>query len=199
MARVVGPPISGYLALLPEKRGIGVRKQIAFLLALALVACLGGCGAERVSSGVPAVALAMEGPPLAIVGEYEGMSLEGSMDRTCMSGIGSLTVRGEDAQGREFLCTAKVDAPPTEKGRVRGAFQCTGERVLAFSLRNLGPDQGLGVAREPGHAGMMVFFYHVSREEAARRLPAVQQDIARLQQQANQKGKPAVSAVSPEK
>ena len=176
-----------------------MRKRIASLLGLALLACLSGCGAGRVSSGVPTVALAMEGPPLAIVGEYEGMALEGSMDRTCMSGVGSVTVRGEDAQGREFLCVAKVDAPPTEKGRVRGAFQCTGERVLAFSLRNLGPDQGLGVAREPGHAGMMVFFYHVSREEAARRLPAVQKDIAGLQRQADQKGKPAASAVSPEK
>ena len=185
------------LASLPENRGSGVHKRIAFLLALALLACLRGCGAERVPSGVPTVALAMEGPPLAIVGEYEGMPLEGSMDRTCMSGIGSITVRGEDAQGREFLCTAKVDAPPTEKGRVRGAFQCTGERVLAFSLRNLGPDQGLGVAREPGHAGMMVFFYHVSREEAARRLPAVRNDIAKIQQQqAGPKGKavPATAA-----
>ena len=184
--------MAGRPALLPGKKGgIKVRKRITSLLAVALLACLGGCGAERVSSGVPVVALAMEGPPLAIVGEYNGMSIEGSMDRTCMSGVGSMTVRGEDAQGREFLCTAKVDAPPTEKGRVRGAFQCTGERVLAFSLRNLGPDQGLGVAREPGNAAMMVFFYHVSREEAARRLPAVRNDIAKIQQrQAGQKGTP---------
>ena len=159
----------------------GLRERIALVLALVPLLCLSACGGVHSPSGVPSTALSMEGPPLAIAGEYEGMFLEGSMDRTCMSGFGSITVRGEDAKGREFLCTAEVDSPPTEKGRVRGALQCTGNRTLAFSLRNLGPDQGLGVAREPNHKNMMVFFYHVSREEAIRRLPAVKEDIARAQ------------------
>ena len=160
----------------------GLRKRIAPFLVLAPLLCLSACGGGHGPSGVPSAALSMEGPPLAIAGDYEGMFLEGSMDRTCMSGYGSITVRGEDAKGREFLCIAKVDSPPTEKGRVRGAFQCTGNRTLAFSLRNLGPDQGLGIAREPDHNDMMVFFYHVSREEAMRRLPAVKEDIAKARQ-----------------
>ena len=159
-----------------------LRKRILSFFALAPLLCLSACGGGHTSSGVPSAALVMEGPPLSIAGDFDGMSLEGSMDRTCMSGFGSITVRGEDSTGREFLCVAKVDSPPTEKGRVRGVFQCTGDRSLAFSLRNLGPDQGLGVAREPDHDGMMVFFYHVSREEAQRRLPVVKEDIAKAQQ-----------------
>ena len=163
-----------------------LRKRIVPFLAMLPLLGLGACGGGHGSSGVPAAALAMEGPPLAIAGEYEGMSLEGSMDRTCMSGFGSITVRGEDSKGREFLCVSNVDSPPTEKGRVRGGLQCTGNRSLAFSLRNLGPDQGLGVAREAGHDSMMVFFYHVSREEAIRRLPSVKEDIAKARQASRQ-------------
>lgn len=161
------------------------RKRTALFLALVPFLWLSACGGGQHSPrDVPPTALVMEGPPLAIAGDYEGMPLEGSMDRTCMSGFGSITVRGEDAGGREFLCTAMVDAPPTEKGRVRGVFQCTGDKALAFSLRNLGPDQGLGIAREPDQKGMMVFFYHASREEAIRRLPAVKEDIAKARQRA---------------
>ena len=157
--------------------GKGLRERMAAFLALVLIQCLNACGGGHNLQGVPSTALVLDGPPLVIAGTYGEMSLEGSMDRTCMSGYGAITVRGEDAGGREFLCMAKVDSPPTEKGRVYGAFQCSGERTLLFSLRNLGPDQGLGIAKEPEHDDMMVFFYHVSREEALRRLPAVKKDI----------------------
>jgi hypothetical protein len=131
---------------------------------------------------VPAAALITKGPALFIAGEYEGMSLEGAMDRTCMLGIGSIRLQGQDTEGQEFVCAAEMNSPPTEKGRLRGSLQCTKDRVLMFSLRNLGPDQGLGIAREFDHDGVMVFFYHASREEAGRRLPAVKEDIARALQ-----------------
>ena len=159
------------------------RKQLlkrtgVFFFSLPLL-CLSACGGGH--DPAPTVALALEGPPLAIVGEYMGMALEGGMDRAGMAGYGSIHLRGE-RDGQEFACEAKIDSPPTEKARIRGVLQCTGEKALAFSLRNLGPDQGLGIAREPGGANMMVFFYHVSREEAMRRLPGVKEDIARMQQ-----------------
>ena len=142
--------------------------------------CLSACGGGHSTSPTPGIAQALDGPPLAIVGEYVGMSLEGSMDRASMVGYGSISLRG-DRGGQEFVCEAVIDAPPTENARVRGAFQCTGGKKLPFSLHNLGPDQGVGVAREPGGSDMMVFFYHVSREEAMRRFPGVQEDIARAQ------------------
>jgi hypothetical protein len=165
----------------PACRPGGCRvKKTAFAraarLCLAVVLlCLGACGGRRAPSGA-GLPLALDGPPLALVGEYEGVSLEGSMDRACMVGVGAVSLRA--AGGEEFSCAATVDAPPTEKGRVRGIFLCTGERRLPFVLRNTGPDQGLGVAREPDHSGLLVFFYHVSREEALRRLPGVTADIA---------------------
>ena len=158
------------------------RKKTRAFFALIPLLWLSACGGGHNSSGVSPVALVMDGPPLAIAGDYESMVLEGSMDRTCMSGYGSITLRGEDSKGQELLCVATVDAPPTEKGRVRGALRCGEDKTLIFSLRNLGPDQGLGVAREPGHDSMMIFFYHVSREEAARRLPMVKDDIAKAQE-----------------
>jgi hypothetical protein len=144
----------------------------------AALLCLNACGGGRAPSGMPASFFATEGPALAVVGEYENMPLEGSMDRTCMLGIGGIALRGENAGGKEFLCTAAMNSAPTEKGRIYGVFQCTGEKRLMFSLRNIGPDQGLGIARDPDNSGMMVFFYHVSREEALRRLPVVKEDIA---------------------
>ena len=155
---------------------------VRVLFMLLPLLCFTACGGGQGPHVTPMVSLAMDGPPLAIAGDYAGMPLEGSMDRTCMTGVGSITIRGEK-DGREFLCTAKVDAPPTEKGRVRGMLHCTGDRPMAFSLRNLGPDQGLGIAREPDSDAMMIFFYHVSREEAFRRLPGVKDDIAKIRQE----------------
>ena len=98
------------------------------------------------------------------------------MDRTCMAGVGNITLRGE-RDGQEFLCTGTIDSPPTPKGRIPGIFTCSGNQALGFALRNLGPDQGLGIARASEDAALMIFFYHVSHEEAVRRFPSVQNDI----------------------
>ncbi|MDR1946225.1 MAG: hypothetical protein LBQ51_03560 [Desulfovibrio sp.] len=169
------------------------------------------CSTVRVSWPAPA----LTGPPLHIAGEYSGMSLEGTMDRGCMAGVGTLNLRavktvekgkkdetgdgvgprdevgpgdgvdpGEGAGagegigpnggvGAEFTCSGKVDAPPDRKARVNGVLECTSGRRMAFSLRNLGPDQGLGIARETREDTLMVFFYHAAESEAKRRLPEI--------------------------
>lgn len=83
----------------------------------------------------------------------------------------------------EFVCEAKVDAPPTNKARIRGVLQCSGGRQMLFSLRNTGPDQGVGIGKETEDGSLMVLFYHSSMDEARRRFPAVRQDILYAQQQ----------------
>ena len=146
-----------------------LKLSAGLLLYFSLFACAG-----KEPARAPAVALAMDGPRLALVGEYEGLSLTGSMDRTCMAGYGSMQL---EASGAVFVCTAEIDSPPTQKGRVRGVLHCTGGRALLFSLRNIGPDQGVGVGRESPEGDLLVLFYHASPDEAARRFPAVKADI----------------------
>ena len=120
----------------------------------------------------------MDGPPLAIVGEYSGLALTGNMDRSCMVGHGTLSLRATEP-GREFACTAEMDEMPTEKGRVRGLLRCADGRRMPFSLRNTGPDQGVGVGRDAKDGDLLLLFYHSSAEEAARRFPAVKEDLER--------------------
>jgi hypothetical protein len=268
------------------------------LLCLFLTLLLSGCALFASERQRPAaVALATEGPPLALVGEYEGMRLEGFMDRNCMAGYGSIALRSlgaaspdlavnlpslpnasedrpqrigkvpprskkkperkfppalsletyqqrgaqeaaqaaaSDAPARNaaadaskasraqtdlsaglvldayqteepaprsprpvapsarsaasapslplgqdgaFVCRAKVDHPPTEKGRIRGVLHCTGERKMLVTLRNIGPDQGVGIGKENENGDLMILFYHAALDEAWRRFPAVKADI----------------------
>ena len=98
------------------------------------------------------------------------------MERTCMAGYGRLSLKTA-SKGREFSCVADIDDPPTDRGRVRGLLQCTDGRKLLFSLRNTGPDQGVGVAREQEAGDLMLFFYHASKDEAERRFPSVKADF----------------------
>lgn len=144
-----------------------------FAFCLLCAACAGQSAVRT-----PAVSLATDGPPLAIVGEYDGMALVGSMDRTGMTGYGGMILSAANAD-REFVCEAKIDDPPTEKGRVRGLLHCTGERQVLFTLRNIGPDQGVGVGRESEDGALLILFYHSSAEEAQRRFPSVKEDIDR--------------------
>ena len=148
-----------------------------FPLAVCLMLCMGlAACAKNAPAPVPAVALAVDGPQLALAGEYAGMALRGNMDRTCMAGYGSIRLEAA-GEGPDFVCEAQLDDPPTEKGRVRGVLRCTGERQMLFSLRNIGPDQGVGVGRENPEGDLMIVFYHASAEEAARRFPEVKADI----------------------
>lgn len=156
-------------------RPLSLPPRLAALLcaaALALPAC-----ADRAALRPASVALAVDGPPLALYGEYAGMRLTGTLDRTCMAGYGNLSLAAEEGA---FSCKAELNDPPTEKGRVRGLLRCDGGRNLFFSLRNIGPDQGVGIARETEEGDLMVFFYHASATEAKRRYPSVKEDISQV-------------------
>lgn len=155
---------------------MSARKSLAPVI-LAFCLLLSAC-ADRSGSRPPLSSLAMEGPRLAVAGTYAGMELAGDMDRTCMVGYGAITLRAQN-QDLDFICEADIDEPPTEKGRVRGLFRCSGGRTLFLTLRNTGPDQGVGIARESEEGDLMVFFYHASREEAERRFPSVKEDLDR--------------------
>jgi len=147
----------------------GLKLFTILLLCGSLCAC---AGKEPAPAAVSSVALAIDGPKLALFGEYEGLSFTGSMDRTSMVGFGSLRF---EAGG--FVCAADIDSPPTPKGRVRGLLRCTDGKELVFTLRNIGPDQGVGIGRESPEGNMLILFYHASPDEAARRFPSVKSDI----------------------
>lgn len=152
------------------------RGTAAVFFAAVLCAAFAGCAPKTVAP--PSAAQAVDGPELAVVGEYEGMSLRGTMDRTCMVGVGRMTLHAADAP-ETFSCTAALNAPPSEKARVRGFLECTDNRKFLFSLRNIGPDQGVGIGREREDGELMILFYHSSAEEADRRFDSVRADIAR--------------------
>jgi hypothetical protein len=163
-----------------------IRAMLPYLLLVQLVLPT-ACTSLKVS--MPA--LVLDGPALHIAGVYAGMSLEGVMDRGCMAGIGTLNLRAvnvagegtaepaaepgkaEDTAATAFVCSGKVDTLPDRKARVNGTLECSSGRRMAFSLRNLGPDQGLGIARESQKGDLMVFFYHAAESEAKRRLPQI--------------------------
>lgn len=153
-------------------------------LPLLLLYCmlLGACAGKDTSPPpVPHVALETEGPKFAIAGQYAGMALQGEMDRSCMVGFGHMTLAATDP-AKGFTCEGDIDAPPTDKGRIRGMLQCGPKRAVLISLRNTGPDQGVGIGKENTDGEMMVIFYHPSREEAERRLPQVIADMERARQ-----------------
>lgn len=136
----------------------------------------GGAGAAAPVPLAPLGGYALDGPPLFIVGEYKGKALEGSMDRHVMVGLGKMEMHGTDkAQG--FFCESRVNAQPTEKGRIRGVLDCTEGVVLLFTLRALGPDQGIAVGRAEAKGETLVLFFHSSKEEAERRFPEVRRTV----------------------
>ena len=126
---------------------------------------------------------ALEGPPLALVGKFGDLAVEGSMERTCMAGAGKLTLHSrfiEDA----LVCEGTLDSPPNEKARVKGALICNNSGPIFFTMRNLGPDQGVAVGQSEGGKDLLIFFYHPSQEEAERRLPEIIHDITKAREQA---------------
>ncbi|MDR0826651.1 MAG: hypothetical protein LBN33_02070 [Desulfovibrio sp.] len=148
------------------------------LLAAALLA-LNACAGKDAPSPARQV---LSGPPLHIAGEYGDLSIAGEMDRGCMVGFGSLELRGTRAGTGQavLLCKGRVDAPALDRGRVRGILDCGEERRLAFSMRNLGPDQGIGIGREKTDGDLLLFFYHAAKDEAARRFPEIKADMERI-------------------
>jgi hypothetical protein len=106
-----------------------------------------------------------------------------------MVGVGALELRSLPAG--DFACTAVLDAPPNEKGRIKGLLACSNRTAFLFTMRNLGPDQGFAVGRSPASPDLLVFFYHPSSEEAARRFPEIFSDIDRASRlQGREEGSP---------
>lgn len=144
------------------------RIPVLALLALSLCACA--------TPQSPGIRLALEGPPLAVVARGETTAWSGLMDRGCMAGVGSITLR--DADG--VICEGGMDHPATDKGRLYADLICSDGGTLSLLFRNLGPDQGMGFARrnpEFEEGERIDLFFHPSREEAERRLVEVRQEV----------------------
>ncbi|MDR1488883.1 MAG: hypothetical protein LBS65_00120 [Desulfovibrio sp.] len=144
---------------------------------LTLFLTLFACAAREAPP--PTVRQSLTGPSLHIAGEYAGLVISGEMDRSCMVGFGKISLRARDkeAPGAEFACQGDIDSPPIDKGRVRGTLECDSGRRFAFSMRNLGPDQGIGIGREKPEGDLLLFFYHSAQNEAERRFPEIKAEM----------------------
>lgn len=144
----------------------------AGLACLGLV-CMTGCAGPT----PPSVRLALDGPELVLVGELDGRAYEGAMDRHAMAGVGALTLH---EQGTSIVCRGSIDRPASQKGRLYVELSCSDGRSLPLILRNLGPDQGMGIGRFEGQSERMTLFYHPSASEAKRRLEQLRHELDAL-------------------
>jgi hypothetical protein len=138
------------------------RLAVLAALLLPLQACAG-----KGSAGMPRT---LEGPPLALAGEQGGKAASGQMERECMLGQGQMTLRLDG-----FVCAGIIKSPPNASGHVAAVLRCEGGGALMFTLRPLGPDQGLGIGRQLSADGKiygepLIFYFHPWDEEARRRL-----------------------------
>ncbi|CAK7055362.1 MAG: hypothetical protein DELT_01194 [Desulfovibrio sp.] len=139
------------------------------LFAALLFASLSGCG--QVSG--PSVRLALDGPPLLVAAKSDNRTMTGVMDRSCMAGVGDMRLFDRAA---DLACHGQIDRPATDKGRLYIDLACSDGTTLTFVMRNLGPDQGMGIGRM-GETENLTMFYHPCAEEAARRLEQLHRDI----------------------
>lgn len=156
------------------------------LLLVPLFALAGLAGCTYVA-GPPSVRLALEGPPLFIRGVQENEGEErhfaGYMDRSCMAGIGQIAL--SDMRSG-FFCQGDMDSLPSEKARLHAELLCSDGTSLHLLLRNVGPDQGIGVGRFEAVKAPLELFYHPSEGEAVRRLARFRADLARASGEARQ-------------
>ena len=150
---------------------------IVMLSACGLASCAG-------TAHTPTIAYALEGPALFMRGEYDGRPVKGTLDRATMVGVGSIRFELGD-EPDILVCEGDLNTPPAENGRVRGVAKCENGQALLFTLRNLGPDQGVGIGRIADEDKPVIIFFHASDEEAARRFPAVLEDIHKARQMAS--------------
>ncbi len=118
----------------------------------------------------------MDGPPLFIAVDVAGKPMHGFLDRKAMAGAGRVLLYD---QQNAVTCTGEMDAPATDKGRLYVTLTCSDGREMALGLRNLGPDQGMGVGRLRDTGERLTLFYHPCEDEARRRLARVKTDIAK--------------------
>jgi hypothetical protein len=99
--------------------------------------------------------LALNGPPLSLAGRRISatatdvrdlpLELEGSMERSCMVGLGEIELT---AMG--LRCKGKINSAPSGKGRIKAVIPCENSMFLLLTLSNRGPDQGMGLAHFAG-------------------------------------------------
>lgn len=131
---------------------------------------LGGC-ADR---SAPSVLLALDGPPLFVAAKSETRAMSGVMDRSCMAGVGGLILHDRPSG---VSCQGNMDHPADNKGRMHTDLACSDGTAFTLVMRNLGPDQGMGVGKFAEGGEIITLFYHPCEGEAARRLEALMRDI----------------------
>lgn len=92
-----------------------------------------------------------------------------------MAGFGSMLLQNREAG---LSCRGAMDHPANDKGRLYIELECDNGDVIHVVMRNLGPDQGMGVGRINETGDRITLFYHPSEDEARRRLKQLQNDIA---------------------
>ena len=147
----------------------GVKRRLVLLVSVSLLLALTAC-----SSRQPTPGFVLDGPPLFVAADYAGLPLEGYMDRRAMVGIGEMVLASKD---NSLSCKAVFNVEPSDKARIRVVLICADNRTFSLTMRNLGPDQGVGIGLEPGKDELLVLFYHPSEEEARRRLPQAATDM----------------------
>ena len=151
---------------------------LRFVLVPVFAVALSGCGG---SSHAPSVRLTLDGPPLALIVQSDSASWKGVMDRGCMAGFGHVTLQ---MVGDSTVCSGDIDHPATDKGRMYVDLLCSDGTTMNLIYRNLGPDQGMGLARidkektNGEKSERAALFYHPSAEEAERCLVKIREDIA---------------------
>lgn len=176
------------------RRSISCRARAglcAFALCLALAAA--GCAPRYTAS----IRLALDGPPLAVAAQGEASSWDGSMDRGSMAGAGLVSLQNA-ANG--VLCGGEMDHPATDKGRLYADLSCTNGDTMVLVFRNLGPDQGMGIARinpDAGDGELLTLFYHPWAKEARRRLGQVRAEITEAMERKKETARAAESGNAP--
>lgn len=92
-----------------------------------------------------------------------------------MAGVGGMSLY----DGRAGVsCAGRMDRPATDKGRLYMDLECGNGETFAFVMRNLGPDQGMGLGRAEATGEQVLLFYHPGEDEARRRLEQLKADMA---------------------
>ena len=153
-----------------------VRHSLCLLFAAS--ALFSGCAPQ----GTPSTLLSLDGPPLPILGTLDNAPLRGVMDRSCLAGVGSVALNLPGKTGGTIFCKGIMDQPGNEKGRLYVELACDDGSAVVLALRNLGPDQGMGIGRHGATGDRITLFYHPSEDEALRRLARVREDLARAEE-----------------
>ena len=139
---------------------------LAVLPSLALTGCAG--------TSTPTIRLALDGPPLLVAAKGETRVMSGAMDRSCMAGVGGILLYDRQSG---LSCQGQMDRPANDKGRMYIDLACSNGDTITFVMRNLGPDQGMGIGRFDNTDESVTMFYHPCEDEAVRRLDQLREDI----------------------